>query len=107
MAQLKNIKDEDTWLYQEFLQDEIKVIGIFLLDFVGGILEVRKDWVEFPHFSFYGSIRKMTTFLEQIQKGDKLLNFDGFPYLPIMAGRAGYVIMRDDKVVDVYVTRMS
>lgn len=107
MTQLKNYRDEDTWLYEEFLQDEIKVIGVFLIDFVGGILKVREDWVETPHHSFYGSVRKMATFLEQLQEGDKLMNFDGFPFMAMLAGRAGYVIIRDGKVLDVYVTRMS
>ena len=107
MEPLKNVSDTDTWLYQEFLQDEIKVIGIFLIDFVGGILKVREDWVENPHPSFYGSVRRMANFLEQLQEGDKLMNFDGFPYMGMLSGRAGYVIIRDGKVLDVYVTRMS
>jgi hypothetical protein len=107
MTQLKNIKDDDTWLYEEFLQDEIKVIGVFLIDYIGSIFKAREDWVDRPHFSFYGNLRKLTNFLEQIEKDDKLLNFDGFPFMGMLSGRAGYVIMRDGKVVDVYVTRMS
>lgn len=38
---------------------------------------------------------------------DSFQRFDGFPYMPVMAGRAGEVIMRGDRVFSAFITRMS
>jgi len=46
-------------------------------------------------------------FLDAGEPGDTVSRFDGFPYMPPMAGRAGMVVMRGDRVVSAHVSRMS
>lgn len=47
------------------------------------------------------------TFLAASEDGDSLQPFDGFPFLPVLAGRAGYAITRGGKLVSIQVTVMS
>lgn len=70
------------------------------------ILYVRKDWTA-SNENFRKTMESYRDFLDMAARGDVIQRFDGFPYMPIMAGRAGEVILRGNKVVAIHVSRMS
>jgi hypothetical protein len=46
-------------------------------------------------------------FLKDAKDGDVLCDFNNFPFSPMLCGRAGEVILRDNKIVSLRITMMS
>ncbi len=115
---LLNLAGEETYLQTCYFYLDVLVSvtpeskAVLLRAFIDNMMDTRPDWQDAPPGSKEATDaetwrERYLTFLNTGEAGDTLAEFDGFPYMPIMSGRAGIVILRGDRVVSIYTTRMS
>ncbi len=112
---LTTLSGEPTYLYPCYLRPPGLVLNperrkSLLSFFMDDLLDAHPDWGK-QAVRDDGEVEKAyrcyRTFLEAGHDGDSITAFDGFPFSPPLSGRAGVVILRDQKVVSLYLTRIS
>lgn len=114
---LLDVSGIETYLHACYLEPPTLVLTpevktALIEEWLEGLYECRPEWRESGgppanpnHVAEFSA--RFKAFLDAGEPGDTVSRFDGFPYMPPLSGRAGMVVMRGDRVVSAYVSRMS